>query len=151
MLLVLSLVAFGAQATFMLADEFYFHRRRRMPRWERLGHPLDTLTVLLCYALSLFTSPSDAALGGYVAAAVFSCLFVTKDEFMHAKLCGPAEHWLHAVLFVLHPVVLALVGLLWVQGEHRMLLTVQAAVTFAFGMFQTLYWNLPWQQPSFDR
>ena len=149
-MLVVSLSVFASQAAFMLVDEFYFHRRRRLPLWERVGHPLDTLTVLLCYALTLLTSPSDAAIGGYVAAAVFSCVFVTKDEFMHAKLCTPVEHWLHAVLFVLHPVVLTFVGFLWVQGEHRVLLTVQAAVTFAFGIYQTAYWNHPWQ-PSFDR
>ena len=135
----------------MLVDEFHFHRRRRLPYWERVGHPLDTLTVLLCYAVALSTRPTGTALGGYAALAIFSCLFVTKDEFLHAKLCRPAEHWLHAVLFVLHPVVLALVGFLWVQGEHRVLLTVQAAVTAAFGIFQAVYWNLPWKQPSFDR
>jgi len=150
-MLLLSFSVFGFQAAVMLIDEFYFHRRRRLPLWERVGHPLDTLTVLLCYALALLTSPSDAAIGGYVAAAVFSCLFVTKDEFLHAKLCSPVEHWLHAVLFVLHPVVLTLAGLLWIQGEHGALLTAQAAVTFAFGIYQTAYWNHPWQQPSFDR
>lgn len=150
-MLVLSLAVFGSHAAFMLADEFYFHRRRRMPRWERVGHPLDTLTVLLCYALALLASPSGDALGAYVALAVFSCVFVTKDEFVHAKLCSPGEHWLHAVLFVLHPVVLGLVGFLWVQGEHRALLTGQAAVTVAFCIYQTAYWNLLWHQPAFDR
>ena len=150
-MLALPLAVFGAQAALMLIDEFHFHRRRRLPRWERVGHPLDTLTVLLCYALALLTAPSDAAIGGYIVAAVFSCLFVTKDEFLHAKLCSPAEHWLHAVLFILHPAVLTLVGFLWMQGEHRALLTVQAAVTFAFGIYQTVYWNLPWHQPSFER
>jgi len=28
----------------MGVDEFYFHRRRGLPRWERLAHPLDTMT-----------------------------------------------------------------------------------------------------------
>jgi hypothetical protein len=150
-ILLLSLAIFGSQAAFMLVDEFYFHRRRRLPRWERVGHPLDTLTVLLCYAVALLCPPSFAAGGAYVAVGVFSCLFVTKDEWLHARLCSPAEHWLHSVLFVLHPVVLGLVGFLWVQGGQRTLLTLQAAVTLAFGVYQTVYWNFSWKQPSFER
>jgi hypothetical protein len=142
---------FGAQAAFMVVDEFHFHHERRLPRWERIGHPLDTMSVFACYAVALAFSPGDVAVGGYAALAVFSCLFVTKDEFVHANLCGPAEHWLHAVLFVLHPVVLALAAFLWVQGGHRALLAAQGSVTLAFGVYQTVYWNRPWKQPSFDR
>jgi len=142
---------FGGQAALMIADELHFHRQRGLPRWERIGHPLDTLTVLVCYATVLTLPPGDGALRLYVVAAVFSCLFVTKDEFVHAKLCTAAEHWLHALLFVLHPVVLTLVALLWVEGGHRALLAAQGLVTLAFGIYQTVYWNRPWKQPSFER
>src|SRR5258708_18222986 len=105
---------FGTQAALMVVDEFYFHHKRSLPRWERIGHPLDTLSVLVCYAISLAFSPTHGWLGLYALAAAFSCLLITKDEFVHAKLCGPGEHWLHAVLFVLHPVVLTLAAILWV-------------------------------------
>ncbi len=151
MTLLLPLAVFGTQAAFMLVDELYFHRRRRLPRWERIGHPLDTLTVLLCYALSLLHAPSGAAQSWLRGPGVFSCIFVTKDELVHAKYCDPVEHWLHAVLFVLHPVVLTLVGLLWVRGGHRALLALQASGTLAFFIYQTAYWNLSWKQPSLDR
>jgi hypothetical protein len=142
---------FGVQAALMVVDEFYFHHRRRLPRWERIGHPLDTLSVLACYAMALAFSPSDGAVGCYAALAVFSCLFVTKDEFVHAKLCDPAEHWLHAVLFLMHPVVLTLAAFLWVSGGHRALLAFQGLLTLTFGVYQTVYWNRPWKQPSFER
>jgi hypothetical protein len=146
-----AIAVFGVQAALMVVDEFHFHRERRLPRWERIGHPLDTMSVFACYAVVLAFSPSDRAVGSYVALAAFSCVFVTKDEIVHARLCGPAEHWLHAVLFVLHPVVLALAALLWVQGGHRALLAAQALVTLAFGVYQAVYWNLRWKkQPSFD-
>lgn len=142
---------FGTQAALMLADEFYFHRRRGLPRWERVGHPLDTLSVLACYATAMAFSPNDGALAAYVAAAAFSCLFITKDEFVHARLCGPGEHWLHAALFVLHPIVLGLAALLWIRGEFRAALVAQAGVTLLFGAYQTLYWNRPWQRSSLER
>jgi hypothetical protein len=148
---LIAIGVFGAEAALMVVDEFYFHRRRGLPRWERIGHPLDTTSVLACYAMALAFSPSHRAIGCYAALAIFSCLLVTKDEFVHAKLCRPAEHWVHAVLFVLHPVVLSLAAFLWIQNGHRALLAFQALLTLAFGVYQTVYWNRPWKQPSFER
>ena len=146
-----ALLAFALQAAAMGVDEFYFHRKRRLPRWERLGHPLDTLSVLACYGVTLVSAPTPGALTTYVALAIFSCLFVTKDEFVHAKHCEPREHWLHSLLFMLHPIVLASAAWLWVQTGFRALLITQTALTLAFGSYQLLYWNLPWTQRSPDR
>jgi len=129
----------------MLIDELYFHRRRGLPRWERVGHPLDTLSVLGCYVFALAIAPSPAALGGFVALAVFSCLLVTKDEWVHAQHCQPAEQWLHSVLFVLHPIVLGIAALLW-QRQDRTLLWLSATLTLGFGLHQALYWNVPWKK-----
>ncbi|MDQ3368146.1 MAG: bifunctional 2-polyprenyl-6-hydroxyphenol methylase/3-demethylubiquinol 3-O-methyltransferase UbiG, partial [Myxococcota bacterium] len=138
----LLLAPVGVQALAMLVDEVWFHRRRGLPRWERIGHPLDTLTIVLCLGW-LLAMPRDAsaALPGYVALAIGSSLFVTKDEPVHARLCSGGEQWLHAVLFVLHPIVLGAFGLLWWQGETG-LLAVQLAVTVAFLGYQVGYWNV---------
>lgn len=128
----------------MLVDELYFHRRRGLPRWERIGHPLDTLSVLACYGLALSSTPSDDTLLAYAVLAGLSCLLVTKDELVHAARCEPMEHWLHALLFVLHPIVLGVGALLWLSQE-RMLLWLSASLTAGFGAFQALYWNVPWK------
>lgn len=148
---LVAVAVFGGQAALMLVDEFYFHHRRRLPRWERIGHPLDTLSVLACYAMTIVLAPGEREIAFFVAAAGFSCLFVTKDEFVHARLCGPGEHWLHAALFVLHPIALGLAALLWIRGAHRTVLLGQTALTLVFGLYQTLYWNRPWQRPSLER
>ena len=66
----------------MILDEARFHRRRGLPRWERLGHPLDTLTVFVCYALALSLPPTAHGLTAYLAASALSCLCITKDEWM---------------------------------------------------------------------
>jgi CDP-diglyceride synthetase len=143
MTVIVALVALGLQGLVTLFDEFHFHRRRGLPRWERIGHPLDTLTVLACYAVAI-AFPFTAFAGRvYLVLAVLSCLFVTKDEFVHAKYCEPFEHWLHALLFVLHPVVLASVSLLWVR-EARTLVFTLGAFTLIFAFYQTFYWNTPW-------
>ena len=132
----------AVEAVVIATDELAFHRRRGLPRWERIGHPLDTATVVACFAVALALPPTTGALQLYAVLAVFSCLFVTKDERVHAARCSAAEHWLHALLFVLHPIVLAAVALLWMQGA-TMIIGAQLALTVGFGMYQLLYWNLP--------
>ena len=69
----------------MMVDEFYFHRQRGLPRWERIGHPLDTLTVLACYACALFLPATANYILLFVGIGIFSCCFVTKDEFIHSN------------------------------------------------------------------
>jgi hypothetical protein len=145
-LLALPLVVQGVA---MFFDEIHFHRRRGLARWERIGHPLDTCTVLACFALALLVPPTSGWLGVYTGLAAFSCLFITKDEWVHAQHCSPGEHWLHSILFVLHPLVLAAVAVLWMHGL-RLFVVGQATLTLAFGAYQTLYWNLSWR-PSWSR
>ena len=143
MTVLFATIPLGLQGLAMVVDEFYCHRRRGLPQWERIGHPLDTLTVLGCYAVALARPLTTASLRTYVVLAAFSCLFVTKDEIVHAKHCKPFEHWLHALLFVLHPIVLVSMGFLWLR-EARMLMLAQAVLTLFFGLYQTLYWNTSW-------
>jgi 2-polyprenyl-6-hydroxyphenyl methylase / 3-demethylubiquinone-9 3-methyltransferase len=132
-----ALVPIGLQAIAMIADEGWCHRRRELPRWERIGHPLDTLTLALCLGWLLAGWP----LAGYVVLAIASTLFVTKDEAVHAQRCTAFEHWLHAVLFALHPIVLAAFAYLAWTG-HTTVLAVQLAVTLGFMAYQIAYWNL---------
>ena len=153
------LIPFALQMLCMVFDEFYFHWRRSLPRWERLGHPLDTLTVLSCWLFILFVRPSAVTIPIYIALAIFSCLFVTKDEWVHTQVCQPTENWLHAMLFVLHPLMLLSGGLLWAglhldtaaftlihyEGFERTFLIMNTALTLLFGMYQFIYWNWIWK------
>lgn len=130
------------QGVTMLVDEMVFHRRRGLPRWERLGHPLDTLTVVLAYLWALVHAPTRGAIIGYALLAFFSCLFVTKDEPVHARVCNAGEMWLHAVQFVLHPIVFLAFGLFWIGGADGALLWLWLAATAAFGVYQLVYWSI---------
>jgi len=148
MLALLLLPAF-LQMLAMSADELVFHRKRGLPRWERLGHPLDTLTAALCYGWLVLTPASTPhALLIYVGLCAFSCLFITKDEFVHARLCEPLETWLHAVLFVLHPIVFLAFGVLWHSGIRTWVIGVELTLTLGLLAYQLIYWNLPWPQTS---
>ena len=139
------------QALVMFADELVFHRRRGLPRWERLGHPLDTLTAALCYGWLVVVPASTAnALGIYVALCAFSCLFITKDELVHARLCEPLETWLHAVLFVLHPIVFLAFGVIWQLGLAPWAPKAALALTMMFGAYQVTYWAARGQEPKVE-
>jgi hypothetical protein len=155
----LLLVPLALQALAMSVDELHFHRKRGLGRWERIGHPRDTLSFVACIAFLLAFPPTTRAVMGYLGLSAFSCVFVTKDESVHASRCSAAEHWLHAVLFLLHPICLASLGLLWpalhpgtelVRGSAAVarLLPGQLLITSSFCVFQLLYWNLPWQKRS---
>ncbi len=144
----------------MGVDELYFHHRRKLTRWERIGHPLDTLTVLLCLVWLLLVPPSSTALSVYIGLCIFSGVFVTKDEWVHHKYCSAGEHWMHALQFVLHSWVLICAGLLW-PALHAQTLTFIAyggfertffmgnlGLTFLFGLYQLIYWNFLWRPAS---
>jgi hypothetical protein len=147
MSVVLLLVPAFLQAAAMAVDEGVWHRRRGLPRWERVGHPIDTMSTAACYAwLSLVRPGSGGALAGYVVLCAASCLIITKDEPVHAKLCGPGESWVHAVLFVLHPIVFLAFGTIWMSGRYSWLLWGQCALTISFAIYQFAYWRFRWKQ-----
>lgn len=159
------LLPFACQMVCMAVDEFYFHRQRTLPRWERFGHPLDTLTVLLSWSVVWLLPPTTTAITVYVGLSIFSCLFVTKDEWVHKKYCRTGEHWVHALLFVLHPLLMISAGLLWraihaendpaqafgwihYEGFERGFFAVNMALTLSFGLYQLIYWNFIWKAKS---
>jgi hypothetical protein len=159
---VLSLLPFIFQAIVIAIDEGYFHYRRGLPTWERIGHPIDTFSVLLCMGFVLFIPFSSKALSIYIGLSIFSSLLITKDEFIHKHHSPAAENWLHALLFVLHPITLICAGFIWpvVQGVPvapwiaRWLSAKPLLLPFLWGQFgamalfmiyQIVFWNVIWK------
>lgn len=133
------------QVAMMAVDELWYHRRRGLPRWERLGHPIDTLSVALCYGwLALARPDQPHALAVYVGLAAFSCALITKDERIHAGRCQLGEHWLHAWLFVLHPIVFAAFGVWWWLGGATWPIGAELGLSAGFMLYQLAYWSLRW-------
>jgi hypothetical protein len=71
-------------------------------------------------------------------------LFITKDEWQHRELCTGFENWLHALLFMLHPLLLLTAGLLWWSGDSlfRPIVGTAAALSGLFMIYQAVFWNL---------
>jgi hypothetical protein len=159
---ILSLLPFALQTLAMIFDEGYFHIRRGLPQWERIGHPIDTCSVIACMGFILFVPFSTTTLAVYIALAAFSSILVTKDEFVHKDHCPASENWLHAILFTLHPITLACAGFIWpvVQGIEvtpwiarwldnrealRQFLYVQFGAMILFALYQIVFWNIVWK------
>jgi 2-polyprenyl-6-hydroxyphenyl methylase / 3-demethylubiquinone-9 3-methyltransferase len=102
-----------AQSIAILVDQFYFHRRRELEQWELIGHPVDTGCFFVCLIIPLFVSLSPISIEVFAGLSLLSCLVITKDEWIHAESCSGGEQWLHALLFILHPVLLIGVFILW--------------------------------------
>jgi hypothetical protein len=159
---ILAVLPFAIQALAMAFDEGYFHIRRGLPKWERIGHPIDTCSVLICMGFVLFVPFSTKALIIYIALAALSSILVTKDEFVHFEHCPAAENWLHAVLFTLHPILLTSAGFMWpvVQGVEvtpwiakwlnrpealHLFLQMQFGTMILFLIYQIVFWNVIWK------
>ena len=153
---------FALQALVMVFDEGYFHIRRGLPKWERIGHPIDTSSVLLCMGFVLFVPFSVKTLILYCILAALSCILVTKDEFVHKEHCPASEQWLHALLFTLHPITLISAAFIWpvVQNVEvtpwiaalfnnkdslLLFLRCQFATMGLFLMYQIVFWNFVWK------
>jgi hypothetical protein len=159
------ILPFVLQGIAMMVDEFYFHQRRGLGRWERIGHPMDSASVLIAFGILVFMPFEKTALWLFAAAFVVSNLLVTKDEFVHQKECVPAECWLHSLLFILHPLVLLGAALTWYLvftpssqlwreisffnvDELRLWIKLQTGIIFLCFACQTVYWNILWKSPN---
>lgn len=131
---------FLLQSLLMAIDEFIYHHRRGLGRFERWGHAADTLLFLAALIIPALTAPNSATLTTYVIAGVLSAAAITKDEPVHATSCSAAEHWLHALLFVVHPLVLVSYGGLWWVGAYPAVHAVVPALVFLWGVYQWAYW-----------
>lgn len=133
------LFATAAQGAVILFDEFFFHRNRVVPRWERIGHPIDSFTVLACLLFLALAERTPTTEIIYASMALTSCLCITKDEWVHRKLCSAEEMWLHSILFILHPLVLFAGMGEW--EDSRPLILGAAGGVFVFMVYQITYWN----------
>ncbi|MGE5084709.1 MAG: hypothetical protein ACM3MG_00305 [Bacillota bacterium] len=132
-------VLVSLQGIATLVDEFMFHHRRGLPRWERIGHPIDTALVLICLLFLSFAAHSLVNEIIYYSLVVVSSICITKDEWVHRKFCTAEEMWLHSVLFILHPLMLVSAAFNW--DKHPDYITLATAGIFVFFVYQIVYWN----------
>jgi hypothetical protein len=136
---------FVFQGILMGIDE-KLHIKRGLGLWERLGHPLDTLTVFVPLSYIAINDFSPEGQVVYISLALFSMIFITKDEFIHSVQCSPLENWLHSLLFVLHPLIFFSSGILWKYYPSDEFLSFQPVLVGAFMIYQISKWSIPWKK-----
>jgi len=159
----LLLLPFILQAIVILVDEFYFHWRRGLPLWEKVGHPLDVCTLLGCFLWLANASYTETNLLIFAGLATFSCIFVTKEEWLHAQVCDAGEQWIHSLLFLLQPAALISAGVIWAHqtpvaatptaleaGAAWLfpIIEIQIVLQFAFLVYQIAFWGFIRKSPK---
>ena len=157
------LAPFALQTLLMAVDEWFFHLPRGLPKWERIGHPLDTLSMILCYIFVQYIPYSTSNIKWFIGLALLSCLMITKDEFIHKHHCTASEHWIHAMLFINHPILLTSLGICWPVIHQKnipvwisswmnypdvvsFILSMEALMVGSFLVYQVFYWNFVWKE-----
>lgn len=125
----------------MFVDEFYFHHKRGLGRWESIGHPVDTFFFLLPFIVCLNFAPAEVSENIFIASSIISTLIITKDEWIHAEQSSPSENWLHSLLFILHPLSLGVLYFYW-QNDEKFLIIFQTGIISLFFIYQVVYWNI---------
>ena len=134
-------VCASIQAVSILIDEFYFHHERGLPKWERIGHPIDTLSVILVFMGFNFLPASEPTPIWFFGLMIFSSFLITKDEWVHHDLCRAPEQWLHSVLFLIHPLVFLFGWMSWKESGPSFLHKVQLLALIVFCVYQVIYWS----------
>lgn len=143
--MILLFFPFILQGILMGIDE-KLHMKRGLGLWERLGHPLDTLTVFVPMSFIAINEFNQSSQTSFIILAVFSCIFITKDEFVHTEECDKLENWIHSMLFVLHPIIFVCAYIIWKEHPDNAFLLIQPIVIGAFMSYQLLKWSIPWNQ-----
>ena len=117
MALAFLLAPFLLFSAVLSVDEMYYHRKRGLPKWERVGHPIDALASAFAWAWIALNdyNPNDPTnLYVYIGLVAFACFLSTKDEWIHSELCPPGEQWMHSMMFMLNPTHFFVGGFIWV-------------------------------------
>ena len=130
----------GLQAALMFVDEGAFHRVRRLGEWESWGHVADSAVFAAALTPAALFAPSVGAFWIFAGLGFFSTVLIAKDEWIHARECGGAEQWLHALLFALHPCVLIAVAAAWARGDAAFFRAGLPLVVAAYSFYQWFYW-----------
>lgn len=133
-------VPFFLQGALIATDEIYCHRRRGLSQLEKLSHVVDSSLLLITFVFALYVNPTANSEIQFFVLSAISTVAITKDEWIHARESDGLEQWLHAWLFIVHPLVLVSLWQVWHQSGRRDYLLGAAAAIGAFCFTQTIGW-----------
>lgn len=132
------------QGVLVGVDELFCHRSRGLSLLEARLHIIDTLLAALPLLVILVAGQiTSSTMAIYTVVSTLSCLSITKEEGLHQKVCGPWEHWIHSLMFMVHPLVYISLGYQWVNNTANL---APIALTYfimmlSFTLYQLVYWH----------
>ncbi|MCO4794186.1 MAG: hypothetical protein KC493_10755 [Bacteriovoracaceae bacterium] len=127
-------------------DEFKFHKKRGLKKVELINALFDGALFIGALIIPLFTTYSYWWEKLYIAMCICSCLSIIKNEFFYKGL-EIGERVTHALLYVLHPVILFAYYDGWKVNyfdNHYYVWMIQLLYVF-LGVqaitYQIIYWN----------
>jgi hypothetical protein len=102
---------FAVYGLILFIDEFAFHRRKGLA--ERRSQALDTFWMAACAGVVSFVEYGDMPRLVFGGLSLISMIWMTRNQFEHARHATPGEHYLHSLQFVLHPILLITLMAVW--------------------------------------
>lgn len=134
-------------------DEYYFHRKRGLVKQEVISAIVDGALYLIPLLIAIFLPFNSLWQKLYIGFAMISCLSIAKNECFYPSLTAP-ERVVHALLYILHPVMLYTFYISWEQNYFTTMINfwMIQIIYMALGAktltYQIIYWNYVHQKPE---
>ena len=128
-------------------DEYILNKKRNLSQKEINSALLDGILYLAAVALTIFTTFSENLGRVYIGLALLSCISVVKNEAIYPGNIPKIERITHAMLYVLHPLILYAFYISWAQNffQTNMTYWMLQLGYFVLGLkaisYHMIYWN----------
>ncbi len=128
-------------------DEYVLNKRRDLSQGEINSALIDGIIYLSTVAFTIFTTYSDVLGSLYVFLASCSCISIIKNEYFYPNNLPKIERIIHAILYILHPLILYAFYLSWKENffqtnmTYWMLQLGYMALGFKAMSYHVIYWN----------
>lgn len=138
-------------------DEYILHKKRVLSQKEVNSGLIDGLLFLSTVAMTLFTTYTKQLGYLYIALGFLSCLAILKHELFLPSDISPKERLVHAILYVLHPLILYAFYTSWKMNffatnlTYWMLQLGYFALGFKAISYHVIYWNYIYERNPKNR
>lgn len=138
-------------------DEYIVHKKRSLSQKEVNSGLIDGVLFLSTVALTLFTKFSSLLEIIYISLGFLSCVAIIKHEMFLPPDITKRERVIHAVLYILHPLILYAFYVSWKSDFFNTNLTywMMQLGYFALGFkaitYHVIYWNYVYERNPGER
>lgn len=95
-----------------VVDELLFHKKRLISKTERLNQILNMVFLGILVFIPFGIRYSDHLHSYFGLMALSSMVLIARQEWV-PNAFSPKERGLHSLIYMLHPIVIAFLGMLW--------------------------------------